>query len=132
MRMAGIRNSLAAQVEMLVATGLAACIGVAIIMAMVAGEARAKPSKVSGAIAFTSDRTTGPGVQNSTGDSEIFTVDPDGSNLRQLTYNKANDYGPDYSRDGTKITFSSDRDGSVPDQDDIFVMGADMVLTRRT
>jgi TolB protein len=43
-------------------------------------------------------------------DFEIFTVNPDGTGLTQLTDNDANDGAPRWSPDGTKILFSSDRD----------------------
>ena len=46
----------------------------------------------NGRIAFSSDRD---------GDAEIFTAEPDGSDLRQLTFNEADDYGPDYSPPGS-------------------------------
>ena len=35
----------------------------------------------NGLIVFASTRTTGPGVNNPTGDLEIFTMNPDGSGL---------------------------------------------------
>lgn len=79
----------------------------------------------NGRIAFSSDRTDGRGVNNPTGDAEIFTVRPDGTGLRQLTFNRADDYGPDYGPDGDRITFTSDRDGASDDVDDVFVMKED-------
>lgn len=44
-------------------------------------------------------------------DDEIFIVDADGSNARNLTNDPANDWGPDWSPDGRTIVFNSDRDG---------------------
>jgi Tol biopolymer transport system component len=63
-------------------------------------------------IAFTSHRS---------GDSEIWTMDADGRNLRNVTQNPAWDYWPAWSPDGTRIVFVSERDG---DQE-LFVQPAD-------
>ena len=51
----------------------------------------------NGKLAFASDRVT-PG--NPAGDLEIFTMNPDGAGLNQLTYNTANDTDPAWSADG--------------------------------
>jgi Tol biopolymer transport system component len=59
-------------------------------------------------------------------DYEIFTVNPDGSGLTQLTFTGEN-FGPRWSADGTKIVFFSDRvtpadnDGSY----EIWIMNSD-------
>ena len=58
---------------------------------------------------------------NRDGDSEIFTMNPDGSNVRQLTNNDNFDGFPTWSPDGKKIYFVSDRDGSAQ----IFAMNPD-------
>ncbi|MBI1923348.1 PD40 domain-containing protein, partial [Candidatus Poribacteria bacterium] len=63
-------------------------------------------------IAFASDRD---------GNSEIYVMDPDGTNLVKLTDNTAVDQSPVWSPDGTKIAFYSDRDGD----NEIYVMNAD-------
>jgi Tol biopolymer transport system component len=63
-------------------------------------------------IAFTSHRS---------GDSEIWTMDADGRNLRNVTQNPAWDYWPAWSPDGKRIVFVSERDG---DQE-LFVQSAD-------
>ena len=55
------------------------------------------------------------------GDFEIFALNLDGSGVTQLTNNSANDGSGRWSPDGTRIAFSSNRDG--PDLD-IFVMRA--------
>ena len=55
------------------------------------------------------------------GDSEIFVMDADGSNLRQLTNNTYFDWAPSWSPDGTQLAFISDRDGDW----EVFVMDAD-------
>jgi Tol biopolymer transport system component len=52
---------------------------------------------------------------------DIFTVNTDGSNLALLTTDPSNDVEPAWSRDGTKITFSSMRSSSY----EIYVMNAD-------
>jgi len=54
-------------------------------------------------IAFVSDRH---------GNSEIFVVNADGSKLKRLTTNEAEDSSPTMSPDGKKIAFTSDRDGN--------------------
>lgn len=53
-------------------------------------------------------------------DQEIFTINPNGTGLEQLTDNEADD-DPSYSPDSERILFESDRDGF----DDIFSMEAD-------
>ena len=52
---------------------------------------------------------------------DIFIVNADGSNQRQLTQNVGNNFDPSLSRDGTKIVFTSDRSGNH----EIFVMDVD-------
>ena len=54
-------------------------------------------------ILFTSDRS---------GNSDIWMMDPDGTNLEQLTTNTSSDTLPQISQDGTKIAFLSDRTGT--------------------
>ena len=66
----------------------------------------------SDVIAFCSDRD---------GDFEIYLINVDGSNFRQLTDNTANDWAPAWSPDATQIAFESDRDGDY----EIYVMDAD-------
>ena len=63
-------------------------------------------------IAFTSFRD---------GNEEIYVMDADGSNLRNLTRNPALDSRPAWSPDGGQIAFMSDRDGNW----EIYVMDAD-------
>jgi dipeptidyl aminopeptidase/acylaminoacyl peptidase len=65
-----------------------------------------------GKIVFSSDRD---------GNFEIYTMNSDGSDLKSLTDNTANDEDPVWSSDGSKIVFSSNRDGNY----EIYVMNAD-------
>ena len=58
-------------------------------------------------IVFTSDRTGGTGVNNPTGDYEVFRMNPDGTGVRQLTFNKGDDFEPTLSPDGQKIAYRS-------------------------
>ena len=52
---------------------------------------------------------------------EIFTKNPNGGFETNITNNVATDGGPNYSADGTKIAFSTDRDGN----NEIYQMNAD-------
>jgi Tol biopolymer transport system component len=61
------------------------------------------------------------GVDNPTGDTEIFNVNLDGTDLRQLTNNTARDLHPDYAPDGRKLAFVSDRNFAPG----IYTMSAD-------
>jgi Tol biopolymer transport system component len=73
----------------------------------------------NGRIAFVSDRD---------GDEEIYSMNPDGSDVRKLTDNAANDSGPAVSADGRRIVFTSYRDDSYGD---IYLMNADGSRVRR-
>jgi len=63
-------------------------------------------------IAFNSDRD---------GDNEIYVMDADGTNVKKLTSNSADDEYPTWSPNCKKIGFESDRDGDW----EIYVMDAD-------
>lgn len=77
------------------------------------------------------------------GDEEIFTVDPQGANLRQLTFNydptlrRSRDARAAWSPDGSTIAFLSDRDASATDcasypcYVDIHLMNPDGTQVRR-
>jgi TolB protein len=56
-----------------------------------------------------------------TGNAEIFLVNPEWGDARNLTRNKAEDTFPAWSPDGKKIAFISDRDG----RPNVYVMDAD-------
>ena len=58
----------------------------------------------------------------SSSDLRVFTMNPDGSGLQQLT-SEGNNGDPVWSPDGTRITFGSDRQGG--NQLNLFVMDAD-------
>ena len=60
-------------------------------------------------------------VQDDLFRSDIWVMDVDGGNSRNLTKHGAQDMAPDWSPDGNQIAFSSDRDGNW----EIYVMNAD-------
>ena len=76
-----------------------------VALAGTAQQAEAAASKEK--FVFASERTTGTGVNNPTGDLEIFRMNPDGTGVRQLTTNKADDFGPTLSPGGKKIAYQS-------------------------
>jgi Tol biopolymer transport system component len=85
-----------------------------------AGEISA-PSPDGKHITFISNQNTPPALANS-----LFVMNLDGTDIRQITepVGTSHDVYPNYSPDGTKIVFASDRmssDGSL----DIFTMNAD-------
>lgn len=55
---------------------------------------------------------------------QIYTIAPDGTNLRNVSANSYNDLAPAWSPDGRRIAFTSERDGG-PGVRDIYVMDAD-------
>ena len=57
------------------------------------------------------------------GYDQIFVMNADGSNRRQITDNRSSDIGPCWSPDGSKIAFSHNVDGKW--NDEIYVMNAD-------
>ena len=69
-------------------------------------------SSAGGLLAFTSDQN---------GNFEIYTMQPDGSELTNITKNPAGDISPFWSPDGTRIAFESDRNGFTQ----IFLMNSD-------
>jgi hypothetical protein len=54
---------------------------------------------------------------------DIYVMNSNGSEQTRLTDNPANDFYPDWSPDGTKIVFWSDRDGT--NNGEVYVMNAD-------
>jgi Tol biopolymer transport system component len=75
--------------------------------------ARAVPPSANGKIAFVTDRD---------GNSDIYTMEPDGTAQTNRTNHPADDTDPAWSPDGTKIAFTSTRDS---DAGEIYVMNAD-------
>lgn len=74
-----------------------------------AAEARWSPD--GSRIAFTSyrDRNGRTCFQECSRNGEISVADADGTDLRRLTTNEADDHSPTWSPDGRRITFVSDR-----------------------
>lgn len=78
-----------------------------VVVALVVASVAARPAEAAfpgknGRIAFASARVT-PG--NPTGDYEIFSANPDGSGVRQLTDNTTDDVYPSWSPDGKRIAY---------------------------
>ena len=89
---------------MLLGLGLGVALAGVVALAGSAHQAEAaSPEK----IVFASERTTGKGVNNPTGDAEIFRMNPNGTGVRQLTFNQVFDTRPLLSPDGQKILYQS-------------------------
>lgn len=80
----------------------------------------ASPAGLPGRIAFHSDAS---------GDLEIWTMNADGTEFRQLTDTPGRDIEPDWSPDGSTIVFSSARDAETDVQ--LYLMDADGGNQRR-
>ena len=114
----------------LVALALGMALATLVALMALAGTAREAQAAFpgnNGKIAFASKRTTGEGVDNPTGDSEIFKMNPDGTGLKQLTFNTASDTNPSFSADGSVVVFASNRDGNS----EIYLMSPDGVTQLR-
>lgn len=56
---------------------------------------------------------------------EIYVIDADGSHRRRLTYSKADDRNPDWSADGTRIAFASNRNYPTTESSEIYSVRPD-------
>jgi Tol biopolymer transport system component len=103
---------------------LGATLAGVVALAGVAHQAEAAASQEK--IVFVSERTTGKGVNNPTGDAEIFRMNPNGTGMRQLTFNQALDTRPMLSPDGQKVVYQSQgAQASNPEGDqEVYVMNA--------
>jgi Tol biopolymer transport system component len=115
-----------ARSALLLSLAMGAALSAVVALAGTAREAEATFPGTNGRIAFASEGTTGAGVDNPTGDYEIFTIKPDGTGLKQLTFNTVHDSTPVFSPDGTKIAYeSAGTQTSNPEGDaDIYLMNA--------
>jgi Tol biopolymer transport system component len=100
---------------------LAATVAAGLLVLVGTKPAKAAFSGANGKIAFTSTRTTGEGVDNPTADPEIFTMNPNGTEITQLTFNTATDVSPSFSPNGRELVFISTRDGNR----EVYVMSPD-------
>ena len=91
---------------------LASVIALVLTLLMVCIDAQAR-------IAFESDRDGH--IKNNSWAYEIYVMDNDGRNQRNLTNHPANDRDPSWSPDGKRIAFMSERDGNR----EIYVMDND-------
>lgn len=71
--------------------------------------------------AWSPDGATIAFSSNRNGDADIFVMNTDGSDIRQITFDESNEDTQAWSPDGSKLAFCSDRDGGK----DVFVMDAD-------
>jgi TolB protein len=72
----------------------------------------------NGLIAFVSNRVT---TANPEGDAEIFTMNADGTRVKQLTTNAVADFSPAWSPNGKRLAFTRVIDGAF----EVFTMAAD-------
>src|SRR2546428_928433 len=114
------------------------CAAIALALLLLAAPAHAAFPGKNGKIAFVSNRDDPhPDTCGTSGNppcnTEIYTMNADGTAVTRLTNNPAADSEPAWSPDGTKIAFVSNRDPSNPHCDDfsipcnteIYVMNAD-------
>ncbi|HXF00144.1 MAG TPA: hypothetical protein VN458_07340 [Solirubrobacterales bacterium] len=95
-----------------IATAMLALSGVVLLAAAIDRPALAAFPGENGRIAFDSDRD---------GDYEIFRMNADGSQERQLTNNDDTEYGAAFAPNGKRIAFYSQRDGNG----EVYLMRAD-------
>jgi Tol biopolymer transport system component len=85
---------------------------IALLTAAAAPAPALDAARGNGLIAFVSTRD---------GSSEIYAMNPDGTEQRRLTVNAAEDVSPAWSPDGRRLAFTSNRDGNW----DIYTMAPD-------
>jgi TolB protein len=64
-----------------------------------------------GGVAWSPDGKKLAFASNKDGNAEVYLMNPDGSDQKNLTQNGARDGSPSFTPDGKKILFTSDRDG---------------------
>lgn len=69
-------------------------------------------------LAFVSERDAGESARDYDGNAEMYMINADGSGLRRLTIDPADDIHPTWSPDGGRIAFASNYDGDF----DIYVL----------
>jgi dipeptidyl aminopeptidase/acylaminoacyl peptidase len=72
----------------------------------------------NGKIAFYTQRDNLPNI-------EIYSMNPDGSGQVNLTRTPFEDFGPEWSPDGSKIAFLTERDDTVNNRAEIYTMNPD-------
>jgi Tol biopolymer transport system component len=83
------------------------------------------PSSANGRIAFVSHEV------GSAFNADIYTINPDGSDRRRLTFDSREDSDPAWSPDGTKIAFARSGISVNSYRSEIYVMNADGSYQRR-
>jgi Tol biopolymer transport system component len=99
--------------------GLLALIGLLALTLVAGQQARGAAANSSRHSKILFDRLVDPSTNN----YEIFTMNPDGSDQRNLTKNAADDWGASASPNGKRIVFTSQRDADA--NDEIFIMRSD-------
>ena len=81
----------------------------------------AQPGSVFASPAYSPDGQRIAFASNRDGNFEIYVINADGTGLRRLTNNPAEEGSPAWSLDGLRIAFETDRDGNF----EIYAMNAD-------
>ncbi len=90
------------------------------IQPLTGGNIVPRPASDAG-LAWSADGKRVAFVSSRDGDSDIYIMDANGSNVFPLTVNNVDDRNPAWSADGTKIAFTTDIDGDY----EIYVMNID-------
>jgi uncharacterized repeat protein (TIGR01451 family) len=97
--------------------GVSAVVALVVVLLAMAGPAEAAFPGSNGRIVF--DQFDGD-------DAEIYTANPDGSGVIQVTDNSVDDYDPAWSADGKKLAFEGDMSTALdPDNFEIFTIDID-------